>query len=331
MAAFPTTYIYETIKVEKQELKTMTITITSLREDFRKLNEAGIIKNHEFVLKVLSFLGLDKKIKAGTYELNNHMGILKIIEKLLKGEEKTLAFTIVEGFDLYNIDEALWKKKITKKKHDFLKFANAPRQINEAEKKFNLNNLSSLEGFFYPDTYLITLTSPLEDLFESSLNNFNQKIFTFLVKSKVPREDWVKYMTMASLIEKETILNSEKPIIAGVIFNRLERGMKLRFDPTIIYALKVNRQYEANLKQGKINIKREHFTLKSSYNTYYAKGLPPHPISSITASSLIAAINPQKHDYLFFVTKSKSNHLEGHDFSKTYLEHLRKIEKYLKQ
>ena len=290
-----------------------------------------MIKNHEFVLKVLSFLKLDKKIKAGTYEVNNQMGVLKIVEKLLEGKEKNITFTIIEGFDLYDIDKALWEKKIIKERGDFMKFANEPKQINEVRKKFNLENIRSLEGFFYPDTYLISLGNPLGDLLKSSLDNFGRKIVSLLKEKKIPKKNWLNYMTMASLIEKETILEAEKPIIAGIIINRLNRQMKLRFDPTIIYALKVNGRYEDNLKEGSINIKRKHFTLKSKFNTYYIKGLPPHPISSITRSSLAAAIQPQKHDYLFFVAKSRSNHLSGHDFSRTYLEHLKKIKKYLRR
>ncbi len=311
-----------------QTLNKITLTVTSVKKVFQELEAENIISNADYVLKVLALLNLDTKIKSGTYDFDNHMGTKAIIDKLLKGEEKTFSFTIIEGHDLYDIDRELLAKKVILKPNAFLDFANLLEKIMQAKKILGVNNIVSLEGLLYPDTYTLRASRPLEDLVNKALINFKDKMLKYFQKNNIPRAEWMGYITLASLVEKETILNFEKPIIAGVIYNRLDRGMKLRFDPTIIYALKKNNEWESNLKNGKINIKRKHFTYPSQFNTYYTRKPLPHPISSVTESSLMAVINPSQHQYLFFVSKSKKNHFEGHDFSNTYQEHLKKIKKY---
>ncbi len=308
--------------------KKVLVSIGSIRKDFAFLEEAGIIKNAAITLKLLSLLGLDKELKAGTYELDNQMSLMDIVEKLLSGQEETLRLTILEGQDLYDVGESLAKKKIVSSREAFLRITSDPKTIDLAKKKLGLNNITSLEGFLYPDTYEVRYGDSIANLIDSSLSNFRDKVIVYLDEKNIPEKDRLGLFVISSLVEKETILEREKPIIAGVVYNRLRENMKLRFDPTIIYALKEKGLYDENLVDGKINIRTRHFTLKSQFNTYYTRELPPHPISNFTLSSLKAALNPEKHQFIFFVSKSKKNHSEGHDFSITYAEHLAKIEKY---
>ena len=133
----------------------------------------------------------------------------------------------------------------------------------------------------------------------------------------------------ASLIEKETSLAKEKPLVASVIENRLKKNMKLRIDPTIIYALKEEGRAATNQKKGRINIKRKHFYLKNPFNTYCVRGLPPSPICSPTVESLQAAMQPASTNLLFFVAKGKNS--KEHVFTSTFKEHAYFVNKYQRQ
>ena len=137
------------------------------------------------------------------------------------------------------------------------------------------------------------------------------------------------FLKKASLVEKETSLEKEKPLVASVLENRLRRNQKLRYDPTIIYALKEKNLYFQNFKEGAINIRKEHFLLASSFNTYYRRGLPLTPICTPTRSSFQAALFPKKTRYLFFVAKGDES--GGHYFSETYQQHKRYIQRSLQQ
>lgn len=306
----------------------------NLKKTLQQLEEDKVIFSAKWISRILFLSGYDKKIKKGIYEIDNHMGVYKIISILVKGKEKKIFFTIKEGEDIYDIAANLFQKKIIPSPKKWLKLVHSPAQLDKVRKLLGFTpqlKLINLEGFLYPDTYLIHATDSAEKIIDLALGEFKVKINNKLNKLNIPEKKRLAYFTVASLIEKETYLPKEKPLVASVIFNRLKDKIKLRIDPTIIYALKVKGLYHSNLKEGKINIKKEHFQLSSPYNTYYIKGLPITPIASFSDSSLQAAIHPAKSNYYFFVAKARGKLEQGHYFSVNYDDHLRNIRRSLRR
>jgi len=161
-----------------------------------------------------------------------------------------------------------------------------------------------LEGFLFPDTYEFAPMTPARDVVKTQLRTF---------KRKVGGGDLRRTVTVASLIELEAALDSERSKIAGVIENRLKKGMTLDLDASVLYAMQEWRQ----LPPGFVR------TVKSPYNTYLHKGLPPGPIGSPSLKSIVAARQPDAHGYLYYVARPDRSHL----FAKTYAEHQQNIKK----
>ena len=297
------------------------------------------IRSDIFMKIMFKLTGYDTKIKPGYYEITDQMTVMNIIHLLIK--ENLLNLTILEGYDIYQIDEEILKKKIISQPGEFIRFCQSSTAWKNVEKYFYLTSEDaryyfskystkkipiSIEGFFYPDTYKVGINISLENLSELMIKNMYEKISSVFKVTPSNKEKFWQYLIMSSLVEKETSVLSERPLVASVLVNRLNKRMKLRFDPTIIYALKINDLYKSNLKEGKINIRKKHFSLASVYNTYYRKGLPPGPICSPTLTSFRACLMPAKTDYFFFVAKGDNS--GKHNFSKDYQRHLKYIEVY---
>ncbi len=171
----------------------------------------------------------------------------------------------------------------------------------------------------FPDTYYILNGSTKEDIINIMVDRF-KTVFSdkYKARAKELGLDVNEVITIASLIEKETANDSEKSIISGVIYNRLKKGMLLQVDAAVIYA---KTRGEKSLDKVYYNTLK----IKSKYNTYLYKGLPPGPISSPGKASIEAALYPQKNDYLYYLANGNK-----HVFSKTYKEHLKNEKKYIK-
>lgn len=323
------------VQLEKDQEEKYQYRFGPLLPNLVQMEKDGVISSYRFAHFLAKILSLEKKIKGGFYTFPKSSNTLKVLMRLSSGKEDVYTITIYEGYDLYDIDDLLLKKNIIKQRYDFLNYANQPKIIETALKKTEIifpqkaSIPKTLEGFLYPNTYHVRASRAKEELISLAVNQFYAQITNFLKQTKVSEKNWYYFLIVASLIEKETSLESERGLVSSVIYNRLEKKMKLRFDPTIIYALKFLKLYHANLRDGAIDIKKRHFTLPSSYNTYYRKGLPPSPIANPTLSSVKAAISPTPSPYLFFVARAKRGETNlGHDFSVTYEEHLEKIKRY---
>ncbi|BBM88705.1 endolytic murein transglycosylase [Spirochaetota bacterium] len=316
-----------------QPLKTELYTFGALHSNFIKMEQDGIIKSAPFALFLTKILGYEKKIKKGTYRFSNLLSTYQILNLLVAGREESVLFTIVEGYDLYDIDNNLFAAGLIPTKGQFAAYSHQKKTLAIIEKELDFppalrGTLISSEGFLYPNSYQVRLSTVNEDLTRLALAQFKTTLVPILI-NHAPPEKWIDLMKISSLIEKETFLTNEKPLIASVLYNRLRINMKLRYDPTIIYALKKAGLYENYLtSEGFFDIKKEHFTFTSPYNTYTVNGLPQTPISSFTLTSLNAALNPAESPYLFFVARSRTDLAKGHDFSRSYEEHLEKIEAY---
>jgi len=276
------------------------------------LSQKKLIKSKVLFLLLSKILCLEKNLKAGSYEFSSS-NMLKILDKLKKGEVKTYRVTIPEGLTKWDIADILDKRGIIEK-DKFLTVVNNPSSIF---KKESFLPESNLEGYLYPDTYYFTKGEDTEEVVKKFVFRFKEMIFLpyqeLKEKNTFPLRDVV---IMASIIEKEAQLSSEKPIIAAVFYNRLKKGMRLRADPTIKYAL----------GSFRIRLTRSELLTPSFYNTYLYNGLPPGPICNPGKDSIYAALYPANADYFYFVAKGDGSH----KFSKTYKEHLEAVYKYRK-
>ena len=241
--------------------------------------------------------------------------MIDVLRKLKKGGIKRSRVTIPEGLPKWEVSQILEKERIIKK-NDFLALVNDP-EIFKEEFSFLLS-LESLEGYLYPDTYYFFVEENEVQVIRKFLLRF-QEIVLPLYKEIIPRNNLSaeEIMILASIVEKEAQINLEKPIIAAVFHNRLEKGMRLRADPTVKYAL-------GNFQE---RLTYEDLTVSSPYNTYVYHGLPPGPISNPGKDSIYAILYPDEVDYLYFVAKGDGTH----KFSDTYEEHLKAVYKYRKE
>ncbi len=282
---------------------------SNIKQIAKELNNEGIINNPQFFISLAKMLDMDTKIKSGEYLLQKDMYEYNVLMKLYKGEIKLRKLIIPEGFTIYQIASRV-KKTFS---IDSIAF------IKECENKYFLKKYNikgkNVEGYLFPDTYYFTKGISASQIIEKMLKRFNEQYPDTIFKKNNFGFGKHEYIILASMIEKEAILDREKPIIAGVYYNRLKKKMLLQCDATVLYALG---------EAGRI-ITYEECKIESKYNTYKYKGLPIGPICSPGKSSIDAALNPDKNKYLFYVANGHG----GHIFSRTYKEHIR-IQKHLK-
>ncbi|WP_429190808.1 endolytic transglycosylase MltG [Fusobacterium sp. PH5-44] len=268
----------------------------SLRESMSKLE---ISKEIPFRLYLKYIRNGGKDIKAGYYSLNNRMNAIELIDVLEKGKEKAYKVTVPEGYTIAQII-AIFEKD---GKIDKDKFYAELKNINDFPYKTPEGNF---EGYFYPETYYIPEYANEKMIINIFLNEFLRR---FPPDKYTDKEEFYKKLVMASILEREAKVNDEKPIMASVFYNRLKINMVLASDATVNYIY----NYE------KRRMLYKDLEVKSPYNTYKNKGLPPAPICNPTTISVSAAYNPADTDYLFFVATGEGGR---HFFSKKYQEHL---------
>ena len=269
---------------------------TNAKEILDVLEKNEIIRKNNYTIRILTkILKLEDQLKYGEYILNPSMNMLQILDKLVKGDVITYHITIPEGYTGIQIAELLDKKEIAKRE-DFLKL------VKDSEK--------ASEGYLFPDTYEVPKNYGAEKMLKTMLSNFNQIAIenTFTNKAEKIGFSLDEIIILASIIEKEAKFNDEKNRVAAVFHNRLKIGMKLQSCATIQYIL----------RSPKERLDENDLQIESPYNTYIYKGLPPGPICNPGLVSIIAALEPNDEDYLYFVLGENGRHI----FSKTYEEHL---------
>ena len=270
-----------------------------VREISNGLKEKGLIKSSVVFFLLVKQLGIDKKIEAGDFRLSPSMTAQEIAENLTHGT-LDIWITVPEGKRAAEIAEILREKIPT---YDFT-WANI---------------LAGQEGYLFPDTYLIPKDAIIGMIVNQMRGNFDQKYATLdTTNTNLTKEEIV---ILASLIEREAITDTERPIIAGILINRLNDGMALQVDATIQYA---KGQNMSNKKWWEPVMLEEYKTVKSDYNTYLFAGLPPGPISNPGVVALGAAANPAETDYLYYL-HDKDRKIR---YAKTLDEHNANIEKF---
>lgn len=289
------------------------------------LEDQGVIRNAFIFKYYLRYKNEGPRFQAGVYELSPGMDKDAIIAKLNAGEtlkEETMRFTIPEGFTVEQIAETLDKAGYAKKA-DFMALADKDQVWSDVDAVKNIPKNPDLrhrlEGYLFPDTYELVTASKPEDIIKRLLQELDHKLDTLpenwedsLAANKV---DFHGMMTIASLVEREVVVDAERPVVAGIIYNRLKKGMPLQIDATVQYLL--DKQKERLLVDD--------LQVDSPYNTYKVNGLPPGPIASPSLKSIEAALFPKETEYYFYVTKKDGSH--EHLFAETLKEHNRNIEK----
>lgn len=290
------------------------------------LEENGIIKNSFIFGYYLVLKEEGANFQAGRYELKPGMDKLEVIAKLNAGDvmkQETVKFTIPEGYSILQIADKLAAEGIADR-DKFLALTNEQRTWSGAEtvlfvpKEFP-NAKYRLEGYLFPDTYEVVKGVSEEEIILRLLKEQDRKLSTL-------PEDWVdqldklnismhQMLTVASIIEREVMVDEERAKVAGVIYNRLAEPMRLQVDATIQYALGEQKEL----------LSYEDTELDDPYNTYTIDGLPPGPIANPSLESIKAALYPEEHNYLFYVTKKDGSNT--HLFAETYQQHQRNIEK----
>jgi len=278
------------------------------------LEQEGIIKNRHFFVLLTTILGKKKKVKAGEYEFHTPMPPLEVINALTKGQVKRHLVTIPEGYTLSQIAQLLEDLNLVDKKA-FLQKASSPVFINA----LGLSQLAgpTLEGYLFPDTYHLFREMDPEEVIQMMVHQFKKVLEPDLANQATElRISEKEAVILASIIEKETPLSEEKPVVSAVFHNRLRKKIPLQSDPTVIYGI---RNFNGNLT-------KEDLLRQTPYNTYLLAGLPPTPICNPGKESLLAALHPALVPYLYFVSKNDGSHY----FSSDIEEHNRAVWKYQK-
>jgi UPF0755 protein len=288
---------------------------TPLKKVSEMLEQEGIIRNKRFFVFLTTILGKKTKVKAGEYELHTQMLPLEVFEALVKGQVRRHLVTIPEGYTLSQIAQLLEDLNLVRKK-EFLQKASSPVFINA----LGLSQLAgpTLEGYLFPDTYHLVNEMGVEELIQVMVNRF-KKVFGSELAGRAPKLEISERdaVILASIIEKETSLPEEKPLISAVFHNRLKKKIPLQSDPTVIYGIK---NFNGNLT-------KEHLLRPTPYNTYRIIGLPPTPICNPGKESLLAAVHPAPVPYLYFVSKNDGSHYFSCDIG----EHNQAVLKYQKK
>jgi UPF0755 protein len=278
------------------------------------LEQEGIIRNRHFFVGIVTILGKKAGIKAGEYEFHTRMVPLEVLDALVKGQVRLHLVTIAEGFTLYQIAQLLEELNIVGKEV-FLQKASSPAFISSLGLPAEFG--STLEGYLFPDTYHLFREMDPEEVIQIMVRQF-KKVFNPDLASRASQLgiSQREAVILASIIEKETPLLEEKPLISAVFHNRLKKKMPLQSDPTVIYGIK---NFDGNLT-------KEDLLRPTPYNTYLVNGLPPTPICNPGKDSIHAALYPASVPYLYFVSKNDGSHY----FSSHIEEHNQAVWRYQK-
>jgi len=280
---------------------------TSTSEIFRRLKRAGVIEDARLAEIYYRLHRRKTALQAGEYRFHHPMPIDEVINRMGRGDVVRHAIVVPEGLTAEETFELFWKQGI-----------GGPDAFHAALVGTELvpgltRGVSDLEGFLFPDTYVVTRTTSARQIVDRMVANFRQH-FTPEIQRRAEALGLTtrQAVTLASIVQRESSVKSEGPVIAGVYLNRLRRGMRLQADPTVVYALKRDGKWTATLH-------RSDYDYESPYNTYLHEGLPPGPICSPGADALRAAVNPAHMAYLYFVADPTNG---GHTFSATFEDHL---------
>ena len=285
---------------------------TSFQQIAADLQGKGLIID-AYKMRILAKLtNQDARVKRGEYELNRAMTPQQILRILVEGKSIQYPITFPEGSNIFEMASMLEDRGLFKA-NDFLKACRDKALIQHLLGV----DVSSLEGYLFPETYNLTKYTPLKDFITAMVQNFKNtyqqlEANGFTAPLTLSRHEIV---TLASVVEKETGASEERPTIASVFYNRLQKNMKLQSDPTIIYGI------WSETGTYKQNITRDDILRPTRYNTYTVARLPFGPIANPGREALAAVMKPATSEFYYFVSRNDGTHV----FTKTYQDHLKAV------
>jgi UPF0755 protein len=281
-----------------------------VRQIARLLEEHGVVRSSVAFEALCRWRG--QALQAGEYFFDRPATAVDVFEKLAEGRIFYHTLVIREGLTLEEIAAEVEKAKLASRE-SFLAAARDPAPIRDLAPQ-----AKTLEGFLFPATYQFPRRVEAQEIAAAMVRRFREVWQTLPGRERPPRGlSAYQVVTLASLVERETRMEGERPLIAGVFYNRLRLGMPLECDPTVIYALQLAGRYTGTLLRRDL-----HFP--SPYNTYRNRGLPPGPIAGPGEAALRAALSPAATDYIYFVSDAQG----GHWFSRTLREHNTNVARY---
>jgi UPF0755 protein len=273
----------------------------------RLLQQQGVIRNRYAFDGWRLWKG--GTLKAGEYRFDHPAPLTEVYARLVRGDVYTIAVTIPEGYNIFDISQTMADAKL----HTAQEFLTGTKANVDLIQDLD-PAAPTLEGYLFPETYKFPPAWTVREMQAAMVKEFRRRAQTLGITVDAHR-----VVTLASLIEKETGVASERGAVASVFENRMARGMPLETDPSVIYAAVLEGRYNGTITASDLKS-------QSAYNTYAHRGLPPGPIANPGMDSLRAALNPATTDYLFFVADAA-----GHSrFSKSLEEHNGNVEKYRK-
>ncbi len=283
----------------------------SLKRIAADLENARVISSARLFLVYARLRGADARIKAGPYQFSDAMPPATILQMMVAGEVYVHRFAVPEGYSINQIAELLEGRGLFRKEAFLAQCMNPPLL-----RELGING-KSVEGYLYPSTYDIPPSMDAAGFIRLAVGQF-EKVYAQRYAGRVKALGLAEkeVITLASMVEKEAVQPTERPLVASVFLNRLRKGMRLQSDPTAVYGV---RAFAGTVSKGDI-------LRPSPYNTYLVNGLPPGPIGSPGGEAIEAVINPARTDYLYFVAKKDGTHY----FSSSLDEHNRAVRKYLR-
>lgn len=274
----------------------------------RKLETAGVVRSR-YAFDVLRWMRRGR-LQAGVYEFDHPAPVTEVYARIARGDVVTVSVTVPEGANIFDIAARVAQAGLGTRQEFMDAAASQTGLIADLDP-----GAKSLEGYLFPDTYRFPPTATAAQMVTAMVKRFRVAAGQLGLKENV-RE----VVTMASLVERETAVDAERPLVASVFENRLARGMPLNTDPSVIYGLELEGKWRGTIYASDL-------TRDTPYNTYLHAGLPPGPVANPGIPSLRAAMDPPKTNYLYFVAAGTD--AQGHSlFAETLEEHNRNVAEY---
>ena len=300
---------------EQTPVRIVIATGNSLRQVSAELKARDVITSPRMFEVLARIKGNARSIKSGTYEFNETLTPLDVLDRIQRGLVRLQPFTVPEGQTIFETARIIAATGLADEKELLVKTVD-PDFIRHLELSGN-----SLEGFLFPDTYFFSQAASAESILKKMVERYRQVFAEEVQLAKKLLELSEKdVVTLASLVEAETGKSEERPLIAGVFLRRLKKGMRLECDPTVVYGLLL---LDPSFNK---RLRRKHLLKNTPYNTYRNYGLPPGPICSPGRLAIRAVLQPAETDFLFFVSRNNGSH----QFSRTLREHNRAVKTYQK-
>ena len=300
---------YPTTPPEGEEVTIFFPFGTSTKEIFRRLDAEGVVRPGWLAEVYYRVARSATSLEAGEYRFARPTPLSEAISRMGRGDVVKHVIVVPEGLTAEETFELFWSRSISRPEAFRHAFVN-PQLLTSMAR-----GAPDLEGFLFPDTYVVTRSTSARQIVETMLVNFRRH-FTPEMRASAQAIGLSERqaVTLASIVQKETSLDRELPLIAGVYWNRLRHAMRLQADPTVTYALKRDGKWTGTLY-------RSDYGYASAFNTYLFEGLPPGPICNPGEDALRAAVAPARTEFLYFVADGTG----GHTFSRTFQEHLEAI------